>query len=237
MNEIEKHCITKSKQNVERNFYHQYWKHYIALEHKFLQTENFVTIEKDNFTTFSTEYEFLLQAICSEINVVTQFLAKEYQTNFTCKNIDDFIKLIIKNKESLCFETIVLELYDLLLTPWNDIKISNEGKITSYPKWWIDNNQIKHNRITQKVINSKNSTIKNYKNANLENVLNALAALYSLEMKCLKKINKRYSEVFKKESIEYDPLVFPEKSIFSISLQPEECFSSNHDTEIDTYIF
>ncbi len=237
MDEVEKYCITEDRQNAERIFYHQYWKHYIALEQKFLQTENFVMIEKDNFATFSTEYEFLLQAICSEINVASQRLARELDSNSKCKNIDDFIKLTNKHKESLIFELVVLELYDLILSPWKDVEINNDGKITNYPKWWVANNQLKHNRITRKVINGKGSTIKNFKNANLENVLNSLAALYTLEMRCINKIEKRFSKIFEKENLEYESLVYPEKSIFSISLQPEESFFSNYDKTTDTYIF
>lgn len=224
MDEVEKYMIAEIKEKKEREFYNLYWKHYIALEHKFLWTDSFVTIEKSNFATFSIEYEFLLQTICSEINVVCQCIMKEYAPDFTYKNIADFIKFAKKVNEPLKYNAIVLEMYDLLLFPWVDVEIDNNGRITKFPKWWIDNNDIKHNRITRKIVNGKMSVIENYKKANLENVLNALAALYNLETKCINKFRKKYSEIIENQNIDCDDLAFPEKSIFSLSLQPEERF-------------
>lgn len=48
----------------------QYWKYYLALETRLLETERYVEFDLSNGTVYSMEYMMLFQTICSEIDVV-----------------------------------------------------------------------------------------------------------------------------------------------------------------------
>lgn len=52
---------------ILEDFVNQYWDYYLALEEEFIHTRNYLTVDKDNFKAFSTEYSKLLQTVCSEI--------------------------------------------------------------------------------------------------------------------------------------------------------------------------
>ena len=45
----------------------QYWKYYLALENRFLETERYVEFDLSNGMVYSMEYMMLFQTICSEI--------------------------------------------------------------------------------------------------------------------------------------------------------------------------
>ena len=62
-----------------------FWKQYLLLEKDFLETDEFVTIDKSNFKTFSRRYTYLFLNICSEIDSI----AEEY-----CKVVKNFSKQI-----------------------------------------------------------------------------------------------------------------------------------------------
>ena len=54
--------------------YIDYFLYYAELEREFFSTEPFVTIEKDNFKTYSIKYNMLYQSICSEIDCLLKEL-------------------------------------------------------------------------------------------------------------------------------------------------------------------
>ena len=53
-------------------FKKSYWNYFLELEEEFLLTQKYVTFDKLNFNTFSAEYIKLIQAVCSEIDVVAK---------------------------------------------------------------------------------------------------------------------------------------------------------------------
>lgn len=53
-----------------------FWKQYLLLEKDFLETDEFVTIDKNNFKTFSSRYTYLLLNICSEIDSIVEEYCK-----------------------------------------------------------------------------------------------------------------------------------------------------------------
>lgn len=237
MNEVEEYRLVSQKLEEEHNFYHEFWKHYIALEQKFVETDKFVSIDSENYGTFSIEFEFLLGAICNEINVVMQRLVREYDQNYKCNTIKDFLKFMFRIKDPFNLKLVNLELYNLDFFPWGEVETNKNNEITNYPTWWNAYNDLKHHRITRKMIDGKITVINNFKKANLKNVLTALSALYLLEMKCIDKIREKYTNIFEKENIDDEYLTYPEKSIFSISLQPEECIAPDSNKTEATTIF
>ena len=150
-----------------------FWKQYLLLEKDFLETDEFVTIDKDNYKTFSSRYTYLILNICSEMDSV----AEEF-----CRFVEKTDK--IKQK------TIVLKI-DRILSEDNKLKYTRVK--TRYPysemhfvpfqkfddgvsaSWWQDYNKVKHFRA-----NNPENNIPNYQLANLKNVMYALSALYIL---------------------------------------------------------
>ena len=56
-------------------FIKSYWNYYLELEDQLIQTKRFVDFDISNYKTFSIEYLKLLQATCSEIDVVAKIIA------------------------------------------------------------------------------------------------------------------------------------------------------------------
>lgn len=56
-----------------------YWKQYQLLERDLIQTDDYVSIDKDNYDTFSNQYTKLLLIICSEIDSIAEVLCSMYE--------------------------------------------------------------------------------------------------------------------------------------------------------------
>ena len=67
-------------------FVKSYWNYYLELEEQLLQTKRFVDFDTSNYKTFSIEYLKLLQAACSEIDVVAKIMAEKFDSNFVKLN-------------------------------------------------------------------------------------------------------------------------------------------------------
>lgn len=162
---------------MNRNeFLNQYWRYYESLEEDFIKTIRYVSLEEENFNTYSIEYSRLLQAICSEIDVVLKELSSKDGDEKT--NIAQYYKYIEENRPTLINEEVkVIKFLNLKLYP-----LKNWTQKDS-PTWWSSHNKIKHNR-NEKMIY-----------ANLENVLNSLSALYLLENVLLLETVKGTSEM------------------------------------------
>ena len=155
-----------------------FWRYYLALEKDFMETERFVSFDLadnylqsvdgndlENSNVYSIEYIKQYQAIVSEIDVLLKEICKELGNDYaSCMDrgytpvilADDFWKRIVNQK---------VRMREIELQPfwgWKSIPYKS-------PAWWGQYNDVKHNR-TEK-----------YKEANLKNVLNALAGLYALE--------------------------------------------------------
>lgn len=66
--------------NMQEEYIERYWKYYLVLEKDFLSTESYLAIDKDNSEGYSDIFMKLLNAICSEVDVVFKYLCKLYQT-------------------------------------------------------------------------------------------------------------------------------------------------------------
>lgn len=155
--------VKNSKINIEQ-FLTKYWNYYISIENDLIGIERYVTFDKRNFSTFSIEFIKLYQNICSEIDAVCKLITigndmSEYKKFL----LTDSFYSKIKNES---VKIILLTNSDIFLKPFSEL---NEQ---AGLEWWGNYNSIKHNRV-------KND---NFIKANLKNVLNALAALYILEL-------------------------------------------------------
>lgn len=153
-----------------KEFKKNYINHYLLLEKDFQATAEYVSIADDNYNTYSTSYLKLLLTIGSEIDVMLEFLAKLYEPDtkergFGCS------KVLLKNEPNIRALEFELRNEGILIHPWD---------CTRYPEWWTAYNEIKHNRYESAT--QFDPSRKYYQYANLRNVINALAALLSLEL-------------------------------------------------------
>ena len=177
-----------------------YWKYYLILEENFEKATRYVELTPDNYKTYSIEFVGQIQSICSEIDVVMKELC-EYDKEPNDKepndrkpndrkNMNDYINPILSNYSEI--KNMVVQSGNILHKPFDNW---DESKPAQSLPWWDAYNSIKHGRVI------------NMKEANLENVLKSLMALYLLEMLLYKKIADKMNVID----------IFPHKSkLFAI---------------------
>lgn len=151
--------------------YQEYFNYYLELERDFFSTEPYVTIERENFDTYSVQFNRMYQSICSEIDCLLKELCKQLECESKARNISAYCKVIQKHFKYFNSETIYFYKSRIELKPWKNWSDINA------PTWWTMYNNVKHHRME----NDKATKRQYYKFANLGNVLNALAALYIIE--------------------------------------------------------
>ena len=173
------------------SFYNNHWKYYLVLEKDFLKTQRYVEIDLGgdtsyitntkgtnigNSRTFSIEYLKQYQAICSELDTISKIIC-EYLGYRDCKNIKEYTEVILDKYGDITSEVVeVLTLKHFELRPYEEW---TKGEKYKSPTWWKNYNKVKHNRV------------KNYKNANLKNVISALSGLYLLELYFLRRLSTK----------------------------------------------
>ncbi len=152
-----------------KDFIKMYWKQYLLLEKEFIATDDYVTIEKINYDTYSNKYLSLLLAVCSEIDSLSAEV---------CKLGGDKISQGFRNKLNII--TIhypkILECGVDMKFPWGIENIKPFQFKDESLEWWKAYNDVKHQRTEKNAGNRYN-----YTKANLKNVLSAIAALYIIE--------------------------------------------------------
>ena len=164
-----------------------YWRHYIALEKEFRNTIEYVSLEVENYYTFSEAYLKLILQICSEIDITLKFFCRLLDENFNGKKIFEYAQCI-KSKYSKLFDQTVenMNLKEKI------VPLKNLRNDTSKIDWWRVYNKIKHNRTDIVKIGSISQV--SYKFANLKNTINALAALYQILMNIYYQLAKEEKE-------------------------------------------
>ena len=163
-------------------FEDQHLKYFLYLEKEVMSTFEYSTLDIMNKNNFSFKYINLLQAICSEFEVV----AKAYCELLNEPDADSILKygkVIIGKHPGITTKNVTCyENSNLIYVPFQDWVIPTAGnKSEKPPKWWTIYNKIKHNRLALNN-DGEYKGIENYKLANQDNVMNALAGLYLLEM-------------------------------------------------------
>ena len=161
-------------------FTKSYWRFYILLENKFIGTLNYVELTKDNFKTYSIEYAHQLLAIGSELDTFFKIYC-EFNPNDP-KKMSNYKKNILKSYPEIMSQEITVFNTEIKLIPYENFDQFAPKHRKDILQWWIAYNSVKHNR--QKQLNQ----------ASLGNVINALSALYLIEMKYLQIITKETEE-------------------------------------------
>lgn len=186
----------------KNDFIHQFWKYYLTLEDDFNKTTRFVEIDPINYSTYSVEFAKQYQAICSEIDVTLKELTKHIDSTRNCSNIKEYAEVILnKYPEFISAEVVIKNSNSSIkLTPWSEWTNTTEYKS---PIWWSNYNKVKHQRTT---LDSSGSTF--FQQANLHNVLNALAGLFVVEMYFCREISDASEQV---------KIPIPVSTLFSLS--------------------
>ena len=158
---------------VKENFVH--WNYFIALEQDLIKVSRFIEFLQENFNTYSIELAHLLLATSSEIDVVLKALCNMKKSEKDHKNINHYKETIGTELPDLINEKTFIPRYGLELQPWT--KWNNKDN----PLWWGSYNNVKHNRD------------EHFKEANLKNTLNSVAALSLVVL-------YYYREIFSEES-------------------------------------
>ena len=147
------------------------WAFYLRLEKDFIESLNYVEFAEDNFTAYSIEFERMLLAVCSEVDVLCKLLCKEIAPTESPSKILEYANILCGyNDFSVC--EVRFEKTGEIFKPFSNLTT------TDTPTWWKAYNKVKHERTDDD----------NYKKGNLENVFKSLAALYALNRYYCRKI-------------------------------------------------
>ena len=147
-----------------------YWNYFIALERDLETVSRYVEFRQENFSTFSVELAHLLFAAASEVDVLAKALSEIVAPGSMAikrgkyPDIKDYRRELTTNVPELSDMEAVVPRYNLSFKPWKNWANSSNPN----PDWWTQYNNVKHHRDQF------------FKEGNLENALNALSGLLTL---------------------------------------------------------
>lgn len=136
-----------------------HWNYFLALEADVERLARFVEFTTSNFDVYSIEIAHLFLAAASEVDVVTRQLCNMMDKASNATNIEQYRDVLRRSLPEIERSKVFIPRYGLELKPWSNWQ-RNET-----PDWWRAHNKVKHNRGEFFCL------------ANLQNVLNAMAAL------------------------------------------------------------
>ena len=173
---------------MTRKELNEYWRYYLLLEKRFIETIDYTELNQNNYTSFSNNYALLMQAIGAEMDTIFKLYCG-FNTDDR-KTIADYVKVIDDEEQNLKpkyavdhpfrVQKVNVAGYDITLQPFKDWD-SNKPKQSLV--WWDAFDCLKHNRYESR------------EKANQKNALDILCALFLLEMKILKKITEGTEEL------------------------------------------
>ena len=176
----ENNTVTETAKKMDKEFILSYWRQYKFLEKDFIDSADYVSIAKQNYPAFSNEYLKLILCICGEIDSVTAVLVPDpAKSNSVPARIAAYFDMKKNFRDTEIQTRFPFE--EIHLKPFVKFNVY-EGGIEGAP-WWKAYNELKHNRF--ETLPSGRRVLQY---ANLENALNAMAALclllYELSSKC-----------------------------------------------------
>ena len=149
-----------------------YWKYYLMLEGKFLNSLNFVMLATDNFGTYSFEFVNQLLTIGSELDVMMKLTSGFQATDR--KTISDYAPIILQKLPNITSQEVKVQGLECAIKPFGNLNTQTPSNL----KGWQAYNDVKH-----------------IKEAKLEYVLNLLACLYILEILNLREISDKTNDL------------------------------------------
>ena len=177
-----------------------YWKYYLSLEKQVVELERYVEFDlKTNGDTYSAKFLELLQAICSEIDVVGKVLASQCDSHFTptqFTKIRNWWFYIQNNYYGIQLDPVFFRKETLF--PWegffviqNGSKFEDDLRVpdAAVPSWWNSYNNVKHRRSDLDA-----DGLLYYTQASLSNVIYALSGLFILEVLLIERVHGSVDE-------------------------------------------
>ena len=171
-----------------------FWNYYLSIEDDLRNITRFIDFSDNNLSTYSIELARLLLAASSEIDVTLKKLCLFLDKTKNPNNINDYKNIIIDKCNQMINEEIIIHRYGLKSKPWSNWENGNN------PYWWKSHNNVKHERNAY------------FKEANLKNTINAIGALYIINI---------YYYKFKFSKVLGSPFTFKETTL---RLQPLSTF-------------
>lgn len=138
-----------------------HWNYFIALEDDLAKISRYIEFSQSNYKTYSIELAHLLLAAASEVEVVLKAICKKVDPENQHQSAKKLRETIQEKQVYMIGEFCTIPRFGLKLQPWKEW----DNKGNTRPFWWAAYNDVKHQRGEK------------FENANLENVLNAMAAL------------------------------------------------------------
>jgi len=162
---------------TREEFKNNHWRYYLLLEKEFINTLDYVELASNNYSTFSIVNVKLLLQIGAEVDNIFKV-----SCNLTGrKNITDYIDPITEKYTIITDQKVSALNYSITLQPF---KNWNKDKPSESLTFWKHYNNVKHDRII------------NFSNASLESTINALAALFILEMYLINDIYNENNDLY-----------------------------------------
>lgn len=140
-----------------------YWRMFLVLEKELIEALDYVELNTSNYATTSIVFSKLLLSVGSEIdNVFRECLGVSGRTN-----IEDYYNFIINKYPAMVNQQVNVKDTTISLKPYYGWNGSQPAQSLIF---WQKYNELKHDRVL------------NAQNASLENVLNAMAGLFIIEM-------------------------------------------------------
>jgi hypothetical protein len=136
----------------------QHWNYYMAIEEDVQRLSRYVDFNPSNYATHSIEIARLLMTSCQDLDVILKQLSSHH--GHPASNEQGYRKYLPTIYPKMVGVTVDILPFDLSFTPFS----AWASKKT--PDWWTANNKVKHERHSH------------FAMASIENMLNALAALF-----------------------------------------------------------
>ena len=164
---------------MDKPYQSTHWNYYLALEQDLMEVSRYIEFTEDNFATYSIELAHILLASASETDVLLKQLCSLLKPERKASAIKSYREVLAEHHEQFLEQGVVCPRFGLSLTPWSTWS-SESG-----PDWWTSHNKVKHHRADH------------YKQANLSNALNSVAALFIINLEyMLQDLNSRDVELF-----------------------------------------
>lgn len=162
---------------TKEEFIKLYWRQYLSLEKDIIETDDYVTLDKKNYATFSNNYAKIFIMTCSEIDSLLVQFSKMVKADYK-EESDIKANNILKRLDTIKTAYPKIGNYHVKTKfPFNDLNYVPYSDFSKEhaSEWWKDYNELKHNR-TEQTLGGKYL----YENANLKNTMQAIAAYFLL---------------------------------------------------------
>lgn len=138
--------------------------YFSCLEDDLLQLSRWIEFSAENEPVYSIELARLLMTAAAEVDVIAKALCKEIDGKRKAESINVYQSVLIKAVPMLPQAEVKMPRFGMAFLPWSNWGIKEKNP----PEWWQGNNKVKHHRS------------EHFNQANLKNVLNAIAGLLVL---------------------------------------------------------